>query len=213
MSAIKHAEIKDKVIRIYSKDKISKYYTMLRLLLSPIVQIEKYVPEKGSILDLGCGLGIFACILYLGSPERKVIGVDVSTKRIEVAQSILNEYPDLRFVSGDVNDVQFGEFGIITLIDLLHHMSFPEQNFLIQKVYRKLNRGGLLLVKDLEKKPYWKYIFHYIQDLISYKGGKLYFRSSAEMVTLLEDIGFRTEKISMASGYPHPHVLYKCTKI
>lgn len=212
MNTDKYKIFKDEILRTYSKDLPSKYYAMLRLRLSPIMQIEKYIPKSGNILDLGCGSGIFAYILYLGSSNRKVLGIDISTKRIEIAQYYLNKYPQLKFISGDVNSISFDDFGVITLIDLLHHMPFSEQHNLLQKVYDKLHYNGLLFIKDLEKAPYWKYIFHYIQDSISYKGERLYFRSSKEMVNLLEGIGFQTETISMASGYPHPHVLYKCTK-
>lgn len=212
MNIDKYSILKDEILKTYSKDLRSKYYALLRLKLSPIMQIERYVPKERNILDLGCGSGIFAYILYLGSPDREVLGVDISSKRIEVAKAYLNKYPQIKFIVGDVNSVSFEDFGIITLIDLLHHMPFEEQESLLLKVYKKLYSGGLLLIKDLEKYPYWKYVFHYIQDSISYKGGKLYFRSRGEMVNLLNDIGFQTETISMASGYPHPHVLYRCIK-
>lgn len=212
MNSDKYNLLRKDVLDIFSRDLISKYYTALRLRLSPIMQIEQHVPTSGSILDLGCGSGIFACILYLGSENRNVLGVDISTKRIEAARYILKEYPRLKFIAGDVNSVPFGKYGIMTVIDLLHHMPFSEQESVLQRVYSKLRRGGLLIVKDLEKAPFWKYVFHYIQDTISYKGAKLYFRSSEEMVSLLRGVGFETETISMASGYPHPHVLYKCTR-
>ena len=145
--------------------------------------------------------------------ERKILGVDLSSKRIETANKIKKANPHLEFIAGDVNTVLFNSIGIITLIDLLHHMPFREQNKLLTKIHAKLHDGGLLLIKDLEKYPLWKYIFHYIQDSISYKGARLYFRSTKEMSDLLRGIGFTVETISLASGYPHPHVLYKCLKL
>lgn len=200
------------VIRLYSQDFMTKVYTILRFKLSPIVKIEKYVPQKGDILDLGCGTGIFANILYLGSKERNITGVDLSSARIGTAKTLSKDNQNMKFMTGDVNTVTFDCFAIITLIDLLHHMTFSDQERLLKKVFNKLHAGGLLLIKDLEKNPLWKYIFHYIQDTISYKGAKLYFRSAEEMVALLHRIGFEVEKISLASGYPHPHVLYRCIK-
>ncbi|MFC1814566.1 class I SAM-dependent methyltransferase [Thermodesulfobacteriota bacterium] len=200
------------VISLYSQNFITKMYTILRFKLSPIAKIEKYVPQKGDILDLGCGSGIFANILYLGSKERNILGVDLSSARIEIAKRLSKDNPNMKFMTGDVNSVTFADFGIITLIDLLHHMTFADQEKLLNKVFSKLHAGGLLLIKDLEKYPLWKYVFHYIQDTISYKGAKLYFRRAEAMVALLNRIGFEVEIISLASGYPHPHVLYRCTK-
>lgn len=204
--------LKKEIIKKFSNDFRSKIYTILRLKLSPMLQLEKYVPQKGNILDLGCGSGIFAHILYLGSRERKILGIDLSYKRIETANKISNNNSHLRFMVGDVNNIPFDDIGIITLIDLLHHMTFADQNKLLKKIHTKLHDGGLLLIKDLEKQPLWKYIFHYIQDSISYKGAKLYFRSAKQMSDLLTHFGFTVEIISLASGYPHPHILYKCRK-
>lgn len=205
--------LKKQIVKLYSQDFITKMYTILRLKLSPMIILEKHVPKNGTILDLGCGSGIFANILCLASEERNVLGIDLSSKRIETAKRISKENPRLEFMAGDVNSVFYGDFGVITLIDLLHHMPFYEQDKLLSKVNDKLHEGGLLIIKDLEKWPYWKYFFHYIQDTISYKGAKLYFRSAEEMSDLLSSLGFDVETISLASGYPHPHVLYKCLKL
>ena len=57
--------IKREIIRIYSKDFVSKMYTKLRLILAPMIQMIEYIPEKGDILDLGCGNGIIANILSI----------------------------------------------------------------------------------------------------------------------------------------------------
>ena len=203
--------IKKEIIRIYSKDFFSKMYTKLRLILAPMIQMIQYIPEKGDILDLGCGNGIVANILSIGTPERKVYGVDLSSDRIEAAKRISQDNPNLQFVAGDVNTVSFERFDIVTLIDLLHHMPYREQDALLNKIYNKLNEGDLLIIKDLEKSPCWKYIFHYIQDSLSYRE-RLYFRSAVEMEGILGKAGFQVETVSLADGYPHPHVLYSCKK-
>ena len=135
-----------------------------------------------------------------------------SKSRVETAKKVSTKNSHLDFVVGDVTTFYFKDYEIITLIDLLHHMPFPEQEDLLRKIYLRMNNGGLLLIKDLEKSPYWKYVFHYIQDSISYRGQRLHFRSAPEMQKLLNEIGFCVETVSLASGYPHPHVAYKCIK-
>ncbi len=204
--------VKREIVKIYSQDFVSKVYTLLRLKLSPMIQLIQYLPGKGDILDLGCGNGIFANILSLGDPGRKVYGVDLSSSRIDAAKRISEGNPNLEFVAGDVNTVHFDRFEVVTLIDLLHHMPYREQDTLLKKIYDKLDAGDALIIKDLEKAPYWKYIFHYVQDSISYRE-RLYFRSAEEMSEVLERTGFYVERITLAKDYPHPHVLYKCKKI
>jgi 2-polyprenyl-3-methyl-5-hydroxy-6-metoxy-1,4-benzoquinol methylase len=150
--------------------------------------------------------------LYLGSKDREVIGFDRSAKRIEVARSVSRDNCRLSFEVGDVNDVPLGSLQTVTLIDLLHHMPYDSQKQLLDKLAARLQPGGVLIIKDLEKAPYWKYVFHYIQDTISYHGARLYFRSAAEMFSLVEPLGFAVKTTSLASGYPHPHVLYTCIR-
>jgi len=206
------AQIEREILRLFSQDLRSKLYTYLRLRLSPLLAIEPYVPRAGRIVDLGCGCGIFANILYLGSKDREIVGFDNSARRIEVARSVSGNSKRLSFEVGDVNDVALGRLQIVTLIDLLHHMPYDNQNRLLSKIADRLHAGGVVIIKDLEKSPCWKYIFHYVQDSISYRGSRLYFRSARSMVGLLESLGLAVETVSLASGYPHPHVLYRCTK-
>ncbi len=205
-------QIKRKVQEKYSYDLKSTFYTFLRFKLTPIADLEKYLPDEGHILDLGCGTGIFANILVLGSDKRKVFGIDLSHKRIEAAKKATGEHSHIHYEVGNVNQHILDGFNIITLIDLLHHMPYSEQDDLVKKIYEHLPNEGMILIKDLEKAPLWKYIFHYIQDSIAYKGSALYFRSTEEMNTLLTSIGFSVSTFRLSKGYAYPHVLYKCEK-
>ena len=186
-------------------------YAFLRLKLAPIIRIEQYVPGSGIILDLGCGSGIFASILFLGSNHRAIKGVDVSARRIRTANLIASGNPNLEFAEGDVSSFPLERCDAVTIIDLLHHMEFSKQELLLQKIYDGVPEEALVLIKDLEKAPWWKYAFHYAQDSLSYRS-RLYFRSAAEMQSVLRRIGFDVETISLAAGYLHPHILYRCRK-
>jgi len=190
---------------------IAGLYACLRLKLAPIIRIEEYVPRVGTILDLGCGSGIFASILFLGSRQRSIKGVDVSARRIRTAKLIASGNPNLEFAEGDVSSFALERCDAVTVIDLLHHMDFRKQEQLLQKIHDGVSEETLVLIKDLGKAPWWKYAFHYAQDSLAYRSG-LYFRSAAEMQSVLRRIGFEVETISLAAGYMHPHILYCCRK-
>jgi 2-polyprenyl-3-methyl-5-hydroxy-6-metoxy-1,4-benzoquinol methylase len=208
----KRAQINQEVRRRYSAAGfVSWLYTSIRLKLAPIVKVEEYVPKSGKILDLGCGNGMFANILLLGSPQRSVKGVDLDAGRIRAAQRIASGNSSLEFWVGDAGSFPLEQYDAITVIDLLHHMEFAEQTKLLKKLYERLADGAVLIIKDLEKAPKWKYWFHYVQDSISYRK-PLYFRSAGEMETTLRRIGYTVEIVSLASGYMHPHVLYCCRR-
>jgi SAM-dependent methyltransferase len=208
----KEREICRHIRRIYADAGfLAGLYASIRLKLAPIVKIEAYVPASGMILDLGCGSGIFANILLLGSAQRTVKGIDLNPGRIKIARAIAAGNPKMEFAQGDAGSYPIERCAAVTLIDLLHHMEIGKQNSLLQQLYDGLSDGAVLLIKDLEKAPRWKYLFHYMQDSLSYRS-KLYFRSAPEMCADLNKIGFAVEKISLGAGYMHPHVLYRCRK-
>ena len=168
---------------------ITRLYIQIRILTTPLFEIEKYVPKTGHILDIGCGHGIFSNILCIMSEHRSVTGFDISPKRIAMAKDTIRDVNRLSFHIQEVKNARFNDFSILTITDLLHHIPYQEQEILLNKIYSGLKVPSLLILKDINKKPIWKYTFHYIQDSISYRS-KLFFRSSTEMIKLLNNIGF-----------------------
>src|SRR5437762_12801492 len=56
-----------------------------RAFLSDLAVVERYVPKKGFIVDLGCGHGLFACVLRESSPTRRVLGVHLDAGKVDGA--------------------------------------------------------------------------------------------------------------------------------
>src|SRR5262245_6222232 len=205
-------EVRRNLVDIYRRvNFLSGLYVRARLSLAPMLEVARYVPLTGDIIDLGCGHGIFAQILHLYYPNRKIVGIDCNESRIRVAAKTTND-SNLHFVVGDVGEVDWDCISVVTIVDLLHHMPFDAQEKLLRRAAHKLTSRGLLLIKDLGTRPRWKYWFHYLQDTLSYRT-RLYFRSSEEMLRVLYQLGFSVRVVDLAQRRPHPHVLYLCTKI
>ena len=102
-------------------------------------------------MDLGCGYGIFAHLLALSSPAREVIGLDMDPARIRVAQEAARGRKNVSFACVDLKDPEFPlpSCRAITLIDLLHHVPFQDQEGLILRCAQALQPGGLLLIKEI----------------------------------------------------------------
>jgi 2-polyprenyl-3-methyl-5-hydroxy-6-metoxy-1,4-benzoquinol methylase len=178
---------------------------------APLFEIEQYVPQAGNIIDIGCGSGIFSNLMCIMSGDRSVTGYDISSRRIEQARKTIVKGRHLSFHVQDAGDTVCSGFSTVTVIDLLHHITYEEQDRLLQKIYGDMEAPGELVLKDLEKRPLWKYAYHYVQDSIAYRS-RLYFRSSEEMEKLLNDIGFRVTVVPLESPLPYPHVIYICRK-
>lgn len=191
---------------------LPKWYTRIRLIMSPLDEVAEMCPEKANIVDLGCGNGLFAHLLRLGSDQREIRASDLDAHRVEIARKTAQGLGGLSFEVKNALEADLAGADCITVVDLVHHMPWELQEQLFERVARALPPGGLLIFKDLDRRPLWKYVFHYFQDSISYRGGKLYFRASEEWKRILEGHGLRVEIIPPKRWFPYPHVTLKCVK-
>src|SRR3990172_554887 len=102
-------------------------------------RIEKCI-EKGRILDIGCGRGVF--LDEMRKHGWKVAGTEYN----EVTAKSINKIYDINVVTGNPGDWGFspGSFDVVTMNHVLEHMSAPEKA--INECSRVLREGGLLVV-------------------------------------------------------------------
>lgn len=65
---------------------LPRLYNYLRILILPLEEIAKFVPTSGNILDVGCGYGLLDIYLARTAPNRNVIGSELNSKRVRIAQ-------------------------------------------------------------------------------------------------------------------------------
>ena len=59
-----------------------------------------------------------------------------------------------------------GDFDVVAMIDVIHHVSRPEQEAVIRRACRKVRRGGLFLYKDMVERPWWRAAANRLHDLV-----------------------------------------------
>lgn len=99
--------------------------------------------KNKKILMLGCGTGEESKLLEtFGATSKYLIGIDLSEKSIEIAKKT---YPDIDFVVGDMNDLQFENecFDFVYSSLAIHYNDTPERTY--KEVYRVLKPDGLFL--------------------------------------------------------------------
>lgn len=191
----------------------ARLYLRLKLRICPLLALEAYVPDRGRIVDLGCGNGLFGFILKLGSPLREITGLDFDENKLKLAQKIQQGKPLCQFLLADLNQLDFPSAHIYTLIDVLYLLPHDLQLKILKKCYELLPPGGYILIKEIDTRPRWKYLWNYLQETLSVKvvgftrGKKFYFRSSAEWASLLKELGCQVNIIPLHKGYCYSHVL------
>lgn len=146
---------------------------------------------------------------------KRIIGVDLSAEKINVAK--LTETDRVSFYSTDI--FNFKEAAdVYSIFDVLYLLPHELQQKLIKHIYDILPDKGYLVIKEVDKKPFWKFFINVIQESISVKllhltlGEKFYFKSESDFREMLENIGFELRVEHIDRGYLHPHILYICQK-
>ena len=185
-----------------------------RALLSRMNFIERHVPATGTIVDLGCGHGLFTNLMALRSPARRVIGIDPSPARIELARATVGNRTNIEFILGSDADIDF-ECDAITIVDVLYLVSREEQYRILSECRRRLRQGGALIWKAQERRPRWKFAWTYLQELITTSAGltqagagRLAFMSREETLGALREAGFKPRTVEMKTRRPYTDIIY-----
>jgi len=135
-------------------------------------RLEKMIPKKGTIIDLGCGYRLFANFLGMTSPQRRVIGLELDKKKLRLAEK---NFPNVRFVAKDITKVKIPSADVIILMCALHHLSsFKEQEKLLGFCVKKLKKSGLLIIDEVDNHPWYKYLITRLADFLLYPHDKIF---------------------------------------
>lgn len=106
------------------------------------------VPEKGKILDLGCGLGTLLGRLVARGTNRALVGIDIkaspeweSLERENVRMEVIKEDAFLPFLENEQPD-------IVTATWVFHHMEYDEQERYLRSLYAALKEGAAVVVLE-----------------------------------------------------------------
>jgi len=210
---------KNKIFELYiDASFITRAYLRIKLKICPLIALEPHFPREDKIIDLGCGNGLFPNILSLGSPDRQVIGLDLDEKKIAVANETKIPVMQITYQVGDVVEADYPQGDVFTLVDVLYLIPYDKQEIILQKCYNSLLPGGTLIVKEMDTRPRWKYVWNLFQETLAVKligftlGERFYFRSQSEYLKILGQIGFTVKPVPLDKGYWYPHIVYICTK-
>lgn len=125
-----------------------------------LILVEKLGIKPGhNVLDIGCGTGRLTLhVAGIVGSNGKVVGIDPSGQRIEIARRKLRYAPfdNISFEAGNSNDLhnfKNGSFDIVYLNIVLHWIHDKEDA--LAQIYRVLKPGGRLGITTGNKdKPY-----------------------------------------------------------
>lgn len=209
------------ILSLYSKAKIpAKVFLLARWLLTPYKKMANELPLKGKILDQGCGHGLLTTHLALSSKEREVIGFDHDEKRVELAQDVAADIPNLKFMKGSFfgnEGLGFveGSFSGIALIDVMHYFSSTEQVEILKRAHNLLSPNGIVIFREVNPQgglvSKWNRLYEKLATFSGFTQADekdLTFRLPGEWENLLKEAHFSSVHSKRCSSILFADVLF-----
>ena len=202
----------------HQPDAIVRAYSRVRFMIlrqSFLDAIGQYFPERGEILDLGCGFGLFSLYYAIMGPERRITGVDLDARRIEMARRCAAALgvTNATYIAEDVlrwRDER--TFDAIYMLDLVHHLPMADVAGTLERIASRLAPGGTLIIKDVADKPTYKMLFTLALDRLMVGFEPIRYWPVLELSSLLRALGFDVRVHPIRDVLPYPHVLYVCRR-
>jgi 2-polyprenyl-3-methyl-5-hydroxy-6-metoxy-1,4-benzoquinol methylase len=141
-----------------------------RPFICPLHRLTGLVPEGSTVLDVGCGGGLWLFLLLALGRVRRGIGFDADSRAVAFAA----QSPALARAGGllEVRHVPHdspwpeGEFDVVSMIDVLHHVPAAAQREVLEQAVARVRRGGRLIYKDVGPIPAWRALASRVHDLV-----------------------------------------------
>lgn len=208
----------ERACKLYQNDGFTGIFARIRVWDAPFEQVEKLVPKKGLILDLGCGDGLLANYLAISGQDRKIVGVDLNEERVKHAQKGLK---NTCFIYGDALKKEKLSPDVILMSHVLHHLnSRKEQEKLVLDSVSALRKRGKLIILEINPSFSFKYLLTMVIDYTIFPmlfekkiiGSKVYYRKEKEWISLLSEMGLSVKK-EKVTGKPFSHMILVAEKV
>lgn len=190
------------------------------------------LPDRGSLLDLGCGQGILLSLLKAAKEQYQagqwprdwpapplnlgLRGIELRADRVQLARRALggSVQVDLR----DLRDADFQPCSVIVLLDVLLYLGRAEQGRVIAEAAAALEPGGLLLLREADAGAGFAFRVTQWGERIAGAlrgefGQQLHYRSAVHWLAELAGRRFEVSAAPMSGGTPFANVLFVARKI
>ena len=197
----------------------AQFRVLVRYLTCPFHALLKGIPPTGHILDVGCGDGLLFFLLSRESQcgTRECIGIDLAENKIANASCL--QIGNAQFRQQDISQIASDSFHCVTIVDVLYLLPISQWSVFLSHSIRVLKKDGILIVKEVTDRPRWKYLFSYLQEVVSIhvtrmtKGHHPHFESIDTYRHSIEAAGGEVIRVERVDAMrPHAHVIFVARK-
>jgi 2-polyprenyl-3-methyl-5-hydroxy-6-metoxy-1,4-benzoquinol methylase len=148
-------------------------------------------------------------------PGIKVYGIDLNTRRIEIAVSAAKRLgtSNVEFSVGNAVDfVCSHAIEAAYMLDLVHHIPKNAVMPLVRELVANLVPNARLIIKDVDSRPFHKMVFTWLLDKAMDCRAQVHYWPAADLQELLVATGLQVHRHAMVDYLPYPHMIYIATK-
>jgi SAM-dependent methyltransferase len=187
------------------------------------------IAADSHVVDIGCGQGLLSAWLLAagdmasdadwpknwGQAPRNVTvkGIELMPADVERANTALKAHANrFTFEVGDMCTTAFGKAQTVAILDVLHYVPYAAQEDVLARVRDALAPQGLLILRIGDAGGGWGFrVSNWVDSVVffmrGHKSSRLYCRTLAEWIGVLQKIGFQVETKPMSEGTPFANVL------
>jgi SAM-dependent methyltransferase len=193
-----------------------RMFANARLLIAPLDALQaEAAPVSGTMLSLGCGVGVVERFLVETNPALEIEGVDLDAHKVDAIHKTQLFSPRFSLRQGDVTALdEPPRFDAVLACDVLHHLSPAQHATVAEAIRRALKPGGVCIVKDLDVAPQWKYEWNRVHDRIVAGPEPITCRAPDEMAKMFIDAGLIAERVERIDRpyTPYAHYILRLRK-
>lgn len=131
------------------KGPVEEWYVRIKSAMEDYYKyFESIIPRRASVVDVGCGYGMLSYMLANTSNERTILGIDYDEDKTAVANHNFSKTKRIQFECADALTYHFPHADVFVINDVLHYMDYDSQEILMEKCVSKMNKGGMIIVRD-----------------------------------------------------------------
>jgi uncharacterized protein len=200
----KPSYFRERLVKNYLfKGPVLEWYLKVKIRLEKDYELfHRHLPMEGQITDIGCGYGFMSYMMSFLSENRTMTGIDYDKEKIETANHVAAKHDRISFLHGDVLNMELPVSKAFILADVLHYFPEDEQEKLIDCCVKKLEEGGVMMIRDGDRQMEQKHFGTRLSEFFSTRLGfnqtrgdekKLYFTSKEKVMKILTDKGLEVE--------------------
>jgi predicted exporter len=178
-----------------------RVFAWFKLRLDPMFpRLGDFVPEKGTLLDIGCGHGVADAWLLANSDLRRIVGIEPDEDRARTAHWILGDRGEVHegAVPGCWAEV---EASAVLCLDVVHNLDDADLARTFSMVEKCLVPGGRFVMRATvpagAPAPFQRW---FEQTRLRLAGRTAHFRSADALIAALERAGMASVKVEPTHG-------------